>query len=104
MKEGNGAQGLVWTIHDIKYVTETKGPGFFFSRKTMRFFKDTMKSFSVSNKNGETIVTHKTRGTMWKFNPDNGHMESYHICEYVEKVDGNVKVMECKICGKREGE
>lgn len=35
------------TIYDIKYDTMEKSP-YFFTRKTMRFFKQTMRSFHVN--------------------------------------------------------
>ena len=40
------------TIYDIKRMSEDKAP-YFFERKTLKFFNQTLKDFSVKKLNGE---------------------------------------------------
>jgi hypothetical protein len=44
-----------WTLTDVKYANQDAGQ-FFFSRQTMRFFGDTMRSFAVRNIGGAVYV------------------------------------------------
>lgn len=44
-----------WTLADIKAANESAGR-YFFSRDTMRFFGDTMRSFSVRHDGGKVYL------------------------------------------------
>ena len=46
------------TIYEIKRATETSAP-FFFARKTLEFFGQTMKSFSVWQEKGRVFIAAK---------------------------------------------
>lgn len=71
-----------FTVAEIRYLNNHFGNGYFFSRSTMRFFKDTMKDFATYlNKDGNTIVFHKKRGSTWIFNK-----EDYSLKPYKEEV------------------
>lgn len=61
-----------YTIHDIKYIDETVGNGWFFSRETMKFFKDTMQDFKVIHLDSRVFIQHKKRDSVWEFYPKNG--------------------------------
>ena len=71
------------TIYEIKELTKETAP-YFFSRDTMRFFGQTLKSFRVkkqldgrykiSARSGQTLLD----GTHWTirfFNPENNELE-----------------------------
>lgn len=47
---------LRFTISDIKYFTEEKAPHYF-SRKAMKFFRQTMKDFSVLHIDSRVFIT-----------------------------------------------
>ena len=75
---GKAVQGKKWTLAEIRAANENAGH-FFFSRDTMRFFGDTMRSFSVRHVDGRVYVVrvaptkHKTGLGDWReFNPDTG--------------------------------
>lgn len=63
-----------WTIQEIKAVHEERAiGGHFFSRDTMRFFKDTMKNLGVTqNEDGVFIFRKKGISAYWKFNTETG--------------------------------
>ena len=70
------------TIHDIKWLTRDTAP-YFFSRKTMKFFGQTLRSFSVKRqKDGRYRISApmmdngKYMGdTVRYFNPVNSELE-----------------------------
>lgn len=74
------------TIYDIKRLTSETAPSFF-SRDTMRFFGQTMKSFKVyKQKDGKYLIVGES-GPNWEvkyytkrlFNPANNELE--HVIE-----------------------
>lgn len=65
-----------WTLSAIKAANEAAG-GYFFSRKTMQFFGDTMSHFGVVCEDGKVFVerikaSRSPAGTRWLFNPETG--------------------------------
>lgn len=76
-----------WTLAEIKAANERAG-GYFFSRQTMRFFGDTMRSFSVRHEGGKVYLIRvrpmRDRdgrnmggvGTRYLFTPENGDIGS----------------------------
>ena len=73
------------TIHDIKRIHEEKDPDYFFDSKTMKFFGQTLRSFSVQKIDEENYLisapmkersTGKKVGiTARKFNTVTGKLE-----------------------------
>ena len=71
------------TIYDIKYLTQETAP-FYFTRKTMKFFNQTMKDFKVyKQEDGRYLITAPMRNYQGKvigkseryFNPLNNKLE-----------------------------
>jgi hypothetical protein len=65
------------TIYEIKDRTRETAP-YFFSRDSMRFFKQTMRSFHVTKEaDGRYLITAKSGGhmTVRHFNPTNNVLE-----------------------------
>lgn len=69
-----------YTLSDIRRINEQNGY-YFFSRETMRFFGDTMKSFGVRNVDGRVFVYRRKYGrrldikginSIWEFSPQGG--------------------------------
>lgn len=64
-----------WTLAEIKR-KNTESGYFFFSKATMRFFKETMRDWKVIHRdNGEVVVCRKRGGRDGKeriFNPETG--------------------------------
>jgi len=62
------------TIHDVKRIHEEKTKGHFFSRETMKFFKDTMKNLGVYKDDTGRLIVYRKHGRQshWAFNPENG--------------------------------
>ena len=66
------------TPSEIRYLNDHFGNGFFFSRKTMKFFSDTMKDFGTFlDDQGRTILYSKKRGSKWVFNPVTNSLDTY---------------------------
>jgi len=80
---------MKYTIYDIKTINEQNG-GKFFSRGNMKFFKDTLKDFSVIHRDGRVFIRRKAGRikkdnynqitfnapqSAWEFNPDTGALE-----------------------------
>jgi len=65
-----------YTIRDIKRVHVAKAEGRFFSPGNMRFFRDTLGSFSVRHFRDRVYVVHKKRGTVWAFDPNTGELDT----------------------------
>lgn len=62
------------TIYELKQLHEKSG-GYFFSRRTMHFFGDRMKDFSIKKIDDIKVeVTHKGRGKRWLFNSITGRL------------------------------
>jgi hypothetical protein len=60
------------TITRLKALNVKNG-GTFFSRDCMRFFGDTMKSFSIKTlDNGNIQLTRKRSGKVWEFSAETG--------------------------------
>lgn len=56
------------TIQRVKQIADAKG-SYFFSRQTMKFFGDTMKSLGTKTINGQVYVYRKHgRKAIWLFN------------------------------------
>ena len=83
------------TLSELKRKNEQSG-GVFFNRRTMHFWGDTMKGFSI-RKNGlvGVIVTRKRDGTEWRFNAETGRQtdsglpkpsEESHLNELGDKL------------------
>jgi len=66
---------MAYSVSDIKCIHEQNG-GYFFSRDTMRFFGDTMKSFGVRNRDDGIYLyrKHSRHGGVWVFNPETGDL------------------------------
>ena len=65
------------TIYEIKRLTAETSP-YFFSHDTMKFFGQTLKSFSVKKQSdGRYLVTAKSKGGLTKryFNPITNELE-----------------------------
>ena len=70
------------TIHEIKRLTEETAP-YFFSRDTMRFFGQTLNSFSVVKQEDGRFKVSAPSGDNWDgdhvtvryFNPENNELE-----------------------------
>jgi hypothetical protein len=71
------------TIYEIKELTQTTSP-YFFSRNTMKFFNQTMRSFSVKKQSdGRYLITAPMKDHTGKlvgetkryFNPENNKLE-----------------------------
>ena len=67
------------TIYDVKRDTEEDSP-FFFDRKSMRFFGQTMKSFHVNKTINPRIFYIWARGRLAGFKADSTHItERYYV-------------------------
>lgn len=81
-----------YTLQQIKSMNQENG-GYFFSRKTMKFFGDRMSSFNVKQWHGLTVLYRKPTATItnmrgervcagkqyfnaWRFNPETGDLIS----------------------------
>jgi len=62
-----------WTIAAIRQAN-IDGAQFFFSRATMKFFKQTMKDFGVYHRGERVFIREKNRGLYREFDPDTGHI------------------------------
>lgn len=67
------------TPTQMKQLNEIYGNGLFFSRRTMKFFKDTMRDFGSYLENGRSILYNKKRGSKWIFNNKTSSLDSYPI-------------------------
>tara|TARA_Y100000310_G_C20107171_1_gene545451 strand:- start:134 stop:355 length:222 start_codon:yes stop_codon:yes gene_type:complete len=71
------------TIYEIKRLTQETAP-YFFSRDAMRFFGQTLKSFSVKKQDDGRYRVSASSGNNWDsehetvrfFNPENNELES----------------------------
>jgi hypothetical protein len=71
------------TIYDIKKRTQETAP-YFFSKDTMKFFGQTLRSFSVAKQSDGRYKVSAPSGDNWDgdhetvryFNPDNNELES----------------------------
>lgn len=80
-----------WTLSEIRALNEEAGYHFF-SKETMKFFGDTMKTLRVKNIDGVRYVYRaKGRPAIWQFNPETGNLshessENIHDQIYGRKV------------------
>jgi len=67
-----------WTLAEIKDMNNENGY-FFFSKNTMKFFKDKMSDFKVYHRDGQVIVHRKKDGKEWEFNTETGSIHPLPI-------------------------
>jgi len=82
------------TVHELKQLYESHNPGgFFFCRKTMRFFGDTMRNFAVYDggliqtvDGGKGGIHQVAVWALYRKRPVNGGVHGF--CAYFRKDNG----------------
>lgn len=62
-----------WTIGEINAANKAAGR-YFFSRDTLKHFKDSPRNWGVWHKDGRIFIHHKQRGQVREFDPTSGNI------------------------------